>query len=79
MIKLSILSYHGTVSMLRMAKNEQQRFTDLAVSQLYSSYILTTNKLELKGPLCTPWIDAITITIKNRKMIFFNSSPVKTL
>ena len=36
-------------------------FHHLGFTQLYSSYILTTNKLELKRLLCTRWIDAVTV------------------
>lgn len=42
-------------------QNTFSNFCHLGFTQLRSSYILTTNKLELKRLLCLPWIDAVTI------------------
>ena len=41
-------------------QNTVCNFRHLGFTWLYSIFILTTNKMELKCPLCTPWIDTIT-------------------
>ena len=41
-------------------QNTACNFRHLGFTWLYSIFILTTNKMELKCPLCTPWINTIT-------------------